>query len=264
MHGPFVFALNSPAAGDSAWAPDRPVSSKPALPERGRAVSLRHARRVAALASVVLFAVMGVASCSGSTGLGGTSSGVAATTGQSSPFAHIGAIPGTVEGAAFDPDSLTGKPVVLWFWAPWCTVCRAEAPTVMKVAAEFAGKVEFVGVAGQGTKVAMADFIRQTDTGDLTHLADTGGTVWRAYGVAVQPTFAFITRDGRADIRVGSLDEQTLRARVAEVVAGAATSTVTFTPGQTCSKAPDGTLLCGSAGPGKAATTIPPSPTSTP
>ncbi|MFC8504243.1 redoxin domain-containing protein [Pedococcus sp. NPDC057267] len=174
-----------------------------------------------------------------------------------SPLAHIGAVPATVSGARFDPSTLTGKPVVLWFWAPWCTVCRSEAPAVTKVAADFAGRVDIIGVAGQGTKGAMADFVKQTGTSGLTHLADVNGTVWRAYGVSVQPSFAFITPDGRADLRVGSLDEKTLHARVAEVATGSATSTVSLPPGQTCSRAPDGTLLCGSAGPGQPTTTIP-------
>ncbi|MEO6414044.1 MAG: redoxin domain-containing protein [Pedococcus sp.] len=159
-----------------------------------------------------------------------------------------------MDGTAFDAASLTGKPVVLWFWAPWCTICRGEAPTVAKIAAEFAGQVEFVGVAGLDTVSAMTRFVQQTGTGDFTHLADTNGTIWREYGVAVQPAFAFINSDGRADVRVGSLGEAALRARVVEVAAGAATSTVSATPGPTCSKAADGTLRCGSAGPGQPST----------
>lgn len=230
------------------------------VPTRSRARRWRLLSRTALFA---VTAVLAVAGCSGPNDPGAVPGAVAATTGQSSPFAHIGAVPKTVSGADFDAALLTGKPVVLWFWAPWCTICRGEAPTVMKIAAEFAGKVKFVGVAGQGTTSAMADFVKQTHTGGMTHLADTQGAVWREYGVAVQPSFAFITRDGRADLRVGSLDEGALRARVAEVAAGA-TSTVTLPPGQTCSKAADGTLLCGSAGPGQPSTTIPQSPTSAP
>ena len=218
----------------------------------------RRARRSVLAAAAVVLAVVAVAGCAGTS----VHPGSGPTTSAVSPFAHIGAVPATVTGARFDPSTLTGKPVVLWFWAPWCTICRSEAPAVNKVAADFAGRVDIIGVAGQGTRAAMADFVKQTGTSGLTHLADVNGTVWREYGVSVQPSFAFITQDGRADLRVGSLDEKTLRARVAEVAAGAATSTVTLPPGQTCSRAPDGTLLCGSAGP---TTTIPqPSGTSTP
>jgi thiol-disulfide isomerase/thioredoxin len=241
-------------------------TSTPASPGPVPLSPRSHRRRgpvARAFAALALLALVATTGCSASTGSTGTSVSSGATTGQSSPFAHVGALPSTTQGAAFDAASLTGKPVVLWFWAPWCTICRAEAPTITKVAAEFAGKVEFVGIAGQGTKSAMSAFVEQTGTGNLPHLADTTGAVWREYGVTVQPSFAFITRDGRVDLRVGSLDEATLRARVAAVAAGEATSAVSLPPGPTCSRAPDGTLLCGSAGPGQPSTTIPPSPTST-
>jgi thiol-disulfide isomerase/thioredoxin len=147
--------------------------------------------------------------------------------------------------------------VVLWFWAPWCPICRSEGPSIARVASEFAGKVSFVGVAGQGTVPAMTQFVRQTGTGALTQLADVSGAVWRDYGVSVQPSFAFITADGTAQVRVGSLDAATLRARVAELAAGASISKVTMTPGQYCSRAPDGRLVCGASGPAHSATTAP-------
>jgi thiol-disulfide isomerase/thioredoxin len=204
------------------------------------------------LAVGALLAVLAVAGCSGRAAPPVGASGVVSTTGPSSQLAHVASLPSTVEGGKFDAASLTGRPVVLWFWAPWCTICRAEGPTVAKIAAEFSGRVQFVGVAGLGTVSAMRDFVKVTETADITHLADVKGAVWREYGVAVQPAFAFITSNGRADVRIGSLDEKTLRARVAEVAAGVATSTVTAPPGETCTSNADGSLECGSAGPPRA------------
>lgn len=42
----------------------------------------------------------------------------------------------TLAGEPFDASTVADRPVVLWFWAPWCTVCRAEAPDIAEVAAE--------------------------------------------------------------------------------------------------------------------------------
>ena len=206
---------------------DDPTTPVPTSPGRN-APHRRGAGRL--MASVfTLVVLLGVAACSGS-GSPAAPPAVAAANGQSSPFAGVEPIPATVDGTVFDAASLTGRPAVLWFWAPWCTICRQEAPTVTTIASEFAGEVQFVGVAGRATTSEMADFVEQTGTGDLVHLADTSGAVWREYGVAVQPAYAFIDSAGRVDVRVGSLDEDALRARVAEVAAGAATSRLATTP----------------------------------
>jgi thiol-disulfide isomerase/thioredoxin len=116
-----------------------------------------------------------------------------------------------LQGAAFDPDSLTGQSVVLWFWAPWCTICRAEGPGVAKIAEELDGEVTFVGVPGLGARPAMESFVTDTGTESLTHLPDISGTTWSAYGVVSQPAFVFVTPSGETQTFSGALGEDKLK-----------------------------------------------------
>ncbi|MBA3286480.1 MAG: redoxin family protein [Acidimicrobiia bacterium] len=82
------------------------------------------------------------------------------------PAALIGAT--TVDGDPYDASALAGRPTVAWFWAPWCVICRGEAPDVAAVAARYAGQVNFVGVAGLGANDEMRKFVTDTDVGAFT------------------------------------------------------------------------------------------------
>ncbi len=119
-----------------------------------------------------------------------------------------------VGGGELDSASFAGKPTVLWFWAPWCTVCRGEAPDVVAAAAALDGEVQLVGVAGRGEVPAMEDFVAETGTDDLTHVVDADGTIWADYGVLSQPSFAFIAPDGTVETVTATYDEQELVARM--------------------------------------------------
>ncbi|MGP3919819.1 redoxin domain-containing protein [Nonomuraea sp. 10N515B] len=120
----------------------------------------------------------------------------------------------TLDGGTFDGSSLRGKPGVLWFWAPWCTICRAEAPEVGHAAERFKGKVTVVGVPGRGQVADMRQFVKDTGLGHLTHAVDSDGRVWAAFGVASQPAFAFIDRTGAVEMFTGSLPPADLTARM--------------------------------------------------
>ncbi|SNS00875.1 TlpA family protein disulfide reductase [Blastococcus mobilis] len=112
----------------------------------------------------------------------------------------------TLDGQPFSSSRLAGRPAVLWFWAPWCTVCRAEAPDVAEVAAEYAGWVEVIGVAGLGDRTSMQDFVADTGTGCLVHLVDEDGELWSRFGIVSQPAFVFVDRSGGIQTFAGSLD----------------------------------------------------------
>lgn len=121
---------------------------------------------------------------------------------------------GDVIGDDIDLVAVDGQPVVAWFWAPWCTICRAEGPAVAEVAATYRDEVVLIGVPGRGADADMQRFIDDTNTGSMTHVADFGGGIWSDFGVFAQPAFAFISADGDVEVFVGSLGERALIERI--------------------------------------------------
>lgn len=119
----------------------------------------------------------------------------------------------TIGGQGFSGESLSGKPAVLWFWAPWCPVCQREAPMVGAVA-QTSPAVTFVGVAAQDEVPAMQQFVDTYPVGGFTHLADTDGAVWAKFGVTYQPAYAFIDADGGVDVVKASISQAELTERV--------------------------------------------------
>lgn len=117
-------------------------------------------------------------------------------------------------GGEITEAALQDRDVVLWFWAPWCTVCRAEAPDVRAVGLDFTGRVELIGVAGRGEPPEMDDFVADTAMEPFRHVIDGDGSVWAAYGVANQPAFAFLDDTGSVDVVQGVLSRDELTERL--------------------------------------------------
>lgn len=100
----------------------------------------------------------------------------------------------TIDGAPFNGAGLQGKPVVLWFWTPWCPFCNAEAPSVSQVAAANP-RVTFVGIAAHSDVAAMRDFVAKYHL-NFTNLNDADGAIWARFGVPWQPAYVFERSDG--------------------------------------------------------------------
>ncbi|MBG0851130.1 redoxin family protein [Streptomyces spinoverrucosus] len=103
----------------------------------------------------------------------------------------------TVDGKPFDAKMLAGKPTVLWFWAPWCPTCKGQAAETAKVAADNAGKVNVVGVAGLDKNAAMRDFVADTGTGSFPHVSDENGEVWKRFEVTQQSHYVILDKTGK-------------------------------------------------------------------
>ena len=119
-----------------------------------------------------------------------------------------------LDGSAVDAVALGAGPTVAWFWAPWCTICRAEAPGIAEVAERYADQVTVFGVPGRGDQGSMERFVDDTGTDALLHLADLDGSIWASFGIFAQPAFAFIGADGSVEVVVGSLGRDGLATRI--------------------------------------------------
>jgi thiol-disulfide isomerase/thioredoxin len=124
----------------------------------------------------------------------------------------------TLQGRRYEASALAGRPVVLWFWAPWCATCAGQAVPVTEAVQRYGDRLGVLGVAGLGDLAAMRGFVKDTEVGGVTHLNDAAGAVWRRFKVTEQSTFVLIDRDGRV-VHKGWLDSVDFAARVAALTA---------------------------------------------
>jgi thioredoxin 1 len=82
-------------------------------------------------------------------------------------------------------------PVIVDFWAPWCTPCKMVAPTLEKLASEYAGKL----------------LVAKVNVDDDQKYA-------QQYGVQGIPTMLFISNGNVVHQQVGALPENMLRQAV--------------------------------------------------
>ena len=126
----------------------------------------------------------------------------------------------TTDGEEFVAAELAGDKVVLWLWAPWCSVCNREAPEVAEALADLPADVTVIGVAGRDEVGPMRDFIAEHGLQDMTHVVDADGSVWSSYGISYQPAWVFIDTDGQASVAAGALGYDGIFAGLDEAFGG--------------------------------------------
>lgn len=117
-----------------------------------------------------------------------------------------------LDGVETSLSSLRGRPVVVNFWATWCTSCLAEMPVLEQQRLDHA-EDNLVIVAlnvGEGTDAARG-FIEALELFDFVIAMDPDLTISDSYSVRGLPHSVFIDRDGviQAEYR-GQLDEETM------------------------------------------------------
>lgn len=112
------------------------------------------------------------------------------------PLAPALTLPG-LDGPPVSLAGLRGHPVILNFWASWCTPCRDEVPLLRATWAEFRSQGLIVlGVDTQDLEAPARAFVR--DLGITYPTArDADGSVARLFGTTGVPETFFIGPDGR-------------------------------------------------------------------
>lgn len=101
-----------------------------------------------------------------------------------------------VTDAAFDATVIQSKiPVLVDFWAPWCGPCKMVAPTLDKLAKEYAGKL----------------LVAKVNTDEHQQWASQ-------YGVQGIPTMLLIANGKIVHRQVGALPEPMLRTLVTQLI----------------------------------------------
>lgn len=91
----------------------------------------------------------------------------------------------------------SGRPLLVWFWAPHCSACAAEAPGMVAFAEEYDGEIDVVGLGTQDDAEMAAEFVDRHDV-PFPMLWDEGFDSWAAFGVTAQPATVLISADGEA------------------------------------------------------------------
>lgn len=80
-----------------------------------------------------------------------------------------------LDGTPLSTATFAGKTIVVNLWGWWCAPCRAEAPVLKKISAEYAAKdVQFVGIVNRSKPTTALAFNRKQGI-TYPSFADQGG-----------------------------------------------------------------------------------------
>jgi cytochrome c biogenesis protein CcmG/thiol:disulfide interchange protein DsbE len=114
--------------------------------------------------------------------------------------------------------SMKGTPVVMNIWASWCGPCTAEAPGLARVARDFKGKAQFVGVDIIDHLPPARAFIRKYGW-PYPSVFDPRGAIRDDFGFIGQPVTVVFDRAGNVALtHSGPISEDILRTAVEDAV----------------------------------------------
>ena len=115
--------------------------------------------------------------------------------------------------------TLKGTPLVLNFWASWCTGCQQEVPFLQKAQGQLkAQHVVLMGIEGQEAASAGQAFLQKYSLNYLNVHDTTDGTTAISYGVTAFPETLFINSKGIVVAKwIGALTDKGLQVELAKM-----------------------------------------------
>jgi peroxiredoxin len=113
------------------------------------------------------------------------------------------------EGEATSLSQLQGKPVLVNFWATWCSPCRYEMPFLQQVYQERPGDELVLLAVNVGENSSQVSQFMESAGFTFTVLLDQQVTVARRYNVTGIPATFFIDKEGVIqNVQVGAFQSQ--------------------------------------------------------
>ncbi|MHB8330805.1 MAG: redoxin domain-containing protein [Candidatus Dormibacteria bacterium] len=143
--------------------------------------------------------------------------GGAATVGAMAPGFTLGSTTGPSVGLA----QQRGHPVLIDFWATWCSNCQADMRLVAATQARYRAQgLRVVLVDYQESATTVRNFLRKMGI-KLPSLLDTNGSVAGRYGVPGLPVAVFVTAQGKiAVIQLGQLQQAAVTQDMTRTLSG--------------------------------------------
>jgi cytochrome c biogenesis protein CcmG/thiol:disulfide interchange protein DsbE len=115
-------------------------------------------------------------------------------------------------------EELRGTRVLVNFWASWCAPCRIEAPGLARLASEFEGQVQFLGVNILDARRPAREFILEFDW-QYPSVLDPLGKIRDGLGYIGQPITVIYDREGTKTFEwAGIVSEDQLRREIRKVI----------------------------------------------
>lgn len=124
------------------------------------------------------------------------------------------------EGRAVDLESLTGKVVILSFWATWCAPCMQELPILSRLQ-QTVGEdhLRVIAINFNEDRRTIRRFLARNDSLDLTWVWQRSTAIAKEYGVRSLPHMFIVDRSGKLAHTHTGYSEAVLDAFVQEILA---------------------------------------------